>query len=369
MNREKKIIQTSIIGVIGNVLLVAAKAFIGLLANSISIITDAVNNLSDALSSIITIIGTKLSTKKPDKKHPFGHGRVEYLTSLIIGVLVLVAGGTAIYESIMILVNKSMPEHSVVSIIIISIAIAVKIGLGLYFRFVAKKVNSEPLKASGKDALFDALLSVATLVGIIVSMLTNLPFNVEGIIGIVIGLFIIRSAIEILRDGISLIIGERASQDYVNTIKRLVVSFPQVQGVYDLIINNYGTNKSIASVHIEVDDNLTARDIHHLTRNITEKVYAETGAILTVGIYAKNEGDEQIKSIKKFIQDSIKDNKQIKQLHGFYVDEDRKLITFDLVFEFECEKPQEVIADLTSKLKEKYPEYNFYIVQDTDFTD
>lgn len=369
MNREKKIIQTSIIGVIGNVLLVAAKAFIGLLANSISIITDAVNNLSDALSSIITIIGTKLSTKKPDKKHPFGHGRVEYLTSLIIGVLVLVAGGTAIYESIMILVNKSMPEHSVVSIIIISIAIAVKIGLGLYFRFVAKNVNSEPLKASGKDALFDALLSVATLVGIIVSMLTNLPFNVEGIIGIVIGLFIIRSAIEILRDGISLIIGERASQDYVNTIKRLVVSFPQVQGVYDLIINNYGTNKSIASVHIEVDDNLTARDIHHLTRNITEKVYAETGAILTVGIYAKNEGDEQIKSIKKFVQDNIKDNKQIKQLHGFYVDEDRKLITFDLVFEFECEKPQEVIADLTSKLKEKYPEYNFYIVQDTDFTD
>lgn len=369
MNREKKIIQTSIIGVIGNVLLVAAKAFIGLLANSISIITDAVNNLSDALSSIITIIGTKLSTKKPDKKHPFGHGRVEYLTSLIIGVLILVAGGTAIYESIMILVNKSMPEHSVVSIIIISIAIAVKIGLSLYFRLVGNKVNSEPLKASGKDALFDALLSVATLIGIIVSMLTNLPFNVEGIIGIVIGLFIIRSAIEILRDGISLIIGERASQDYVNTIKRLVVSFPEVQGVYDLIINNYGTNKSIASVHIEIDDNLTARDIHHLTRNIAEKVYAETGAILTVGIYAKNEGDEQIKSIKKFIQDNIKDNKQIKQLHGFYVDEDRKLITFDLVFEFECEKPQEIIADLTSKLKEKYPEYNFYIVQDTDFTD
>ena len=369
MNREKKIIQTSIIGVLGNVLLVIAKAFIGFLANSISIITDAVNNLSDALSSIITIIGTKLSTKKPDKKHPFGHGRVEYLTSLIIGVLVLVAGGTAIYESIMILVNRSMPDHSYVSIIIISIAIVIKIGLGLYFRFVAKKVNSEPLKASGKDALFDALLSVATLVGIIVSMLTNLPFNVEGIIGIVIGLFIIRSAIEILRDGISLIIGERASQDYVNTIKRLVVSFPEVQGVYDLIINNYGTNKSIASVHIEVDDNLTARDIHHLTRNITEKVYAQTGAILTVGIYAKNEGDEQIKSIKKFIQDNIKDNKQIKQLHGFYVDEDRKLITFDLVFEFECEKPQEVIADLTSKLKEKYPDYNFFIVQDTDFTD
>ena len=367
MNREKKIIQTSLIGIGGNVVLVAAKAFIGFLANSISIITDALNNLTDALSSLITIIGTLISGKKPDKKHPYGHGRVEYLTSLIIGIIVLVTGGLAIYESIMSLINGTKAEYDYVSIIAISIAIAVKIGLGLYFRLVGKKLNSEPLKASGVDALFDAALSVATIIGIITSIVWGV--NIEGYIGILIGLFIIKTAIGILRDGISLIIGERADQEMVNTIKKIVCSFKEVQGAYDLIINNYGAGKAIASVHIEVDDDLTARDIHHITRNITEKVYLETGTILTVGIYAKNEASENVKAIKDFIVENIKNNKDIKQLHGFYVDDDRKLITFDLVFNFECKKPQDTIKALQTLLKEKYPEFDYYIVQDTDFTD
>ncbi len=367
MNREKVIIRTSLIGIIGNVLLVAAKALIGVLAHSISIITDAINNLSDALSSTITIVGTKISTRKPDKKHPFGHGRVEYLTSLIIGIIVLVAGGTAIYESIMTLINGDIAEYNIVSIIVISLAIVVKVALGLYFRHVGKKTNSEPLKASGKDALFDALLSVATIIGIITSLVWKV--NVEGYIGILIGLFIIKSGIEILRDGISLIIGERADQDIVNKIKKIVCSFEEVKGAYDLIINNYGVSKAIASVHIEVDDNLTAREIHHLSRRISEKIYSEMGIILTVGIYAKNEANDEIKNIKQFIQEQIKENKDVKQLHGFYVDDERKLITFDLVFEFTCKNPQEVIASIQTQLKEKYPEYNYYVVQDTDVTD
>lgn len=367
MNREKVIIRTSLIGIIGNVLLVAAKALIGVLAHSISIITDAINNLSDALSSTITIVGTKISTRKPDKKHPFGHGRVEYLTSLIIGIIVLVAGGTAIYESIMTLINGDIAEYNIVSIIVISLAIVVKVALGLYFRHVGKKTNSEPLKASGKDALFDALLSVATTIGIITSLVWKV--NVEGYIGILIGLFIIKSGIEILRDGISLIIGERADQDIVNKIKKIVCSFEEVKGAYDLIINNYGVSKAIASVHIEVDDNLTAREIHHLTRIISEKIYNEMGIILTVGIYATNEANDEIKNIKQFIQEQIKENKDVKQLHGFYVDDERKLITFDLVFEFTCKNTQEVIASIQTQLKEKYPEYDYYVVQDTDFTD
>ena len=367
MNREKKIIQTSIIGVIGNVLLVAAKAFVGLLANSISIITDALNNLSDALSSTITIIGTKLSGKKPDKKHPFGHGRIEYLTSLIIGILVLVAGLTAIYESIMTLINKTQASYDITSIIIISSAIVVKFGLGIYFQIVGKKTNSEPLKASGKDALFDALLSVATIIGIVTTLVWNV--NIEGYIGILIGLFIIRSAIEIIRDGASLIIGERADQETVNNIKKIVCSFNEVQGAYDLIINNYGNGRAIASVHIEVDDSLTARDIHHLSRQISEKVYATTGTIITVGVYAKNEANDEIKEIKSLVMKRVEENKGIKQIHGFYVDDEKQLITFDLVFEFECENPKEVIGSITKELKEKYPNYDYYVVQDTDFTD
>ena len=367
MNREKKIIQTSFIGIIANLFLVAAKAVIGLLAHSVALISDAINNLSDSLSSIITIIGTKLAGKKPDKKHPYGHGRIEYLVSLIIGLIILAAGVLAIYESVKALIEKPQVDYSIVSLIVIALAVLVKVFIGLYYLKVAKQVNSEPLKASGKDALFDVLLSLATVVGIITSLVWHI--NIEGYIGIVIGLFILRTAIEVLHEGVSLIIGQRASQEEIDKIKHLVCSFPEVRGAYDLIINNYGEGKSIASIHIEVDDSLTAIQIHHLTRNISTKVYAETGTILTVGIYATNETNKEVKEIKDFIYDLIEKEEGINQIHGFYLDEEKKLITFDLIFDFKYDNPQKKIAELIKILMDKYPEYTFYIIQDTDFSD
>ncbi len=367
MNREKKIIQTSMIGIAANILLVIGKAIIGIIAHSVAIISDAINNLSDSLSSAITIIGTKLSNKKPDKKHPYGHGRVEYLVSLVIGLLVLLAGILALYESIKAIIEKPSIDYSVVSLIIIALAIFVKLFIAIYFMKVGKSVNSEPLKASGKDALFDVFLSVTTLIGIGTSLIWN--FNIEGYIGILIGLFILRTSVEILRDGISLIIGERPSNEEVDKIKKIVCSFPEVKGAYDLIMNNYGTGRIIASIHIEVDDNLSAVQIHHLTRSIVTKVYAETGAILTIGIYASNEGNEEIKQIKEFIYKLVSEDKEIKQIHGFYLDKLQSLITFDLVFEFDCEKPQLKIAEIVKILKEKYPSYTFFVIQDTDFSD
>ena len=367
MNREKKIIQTSLIGIAANILLVVAKAIIGFIAHSIALITDAINNLTDSLSSAITIIGTKLAGKKPDKKHPYGHGRIEYLVSLIIGIIILAAGVMAIYESVKALIDKPVVEYSVISLVIIALAVGVKVFVGLYYLKVGKEVNSEPLKASGKDALFDVLLSLATVVGIVTSLIWHI--NIEGYIGIVIGLFILRTAIEVLHDGVSLIIGERASQEEIDAIKHLVCSFPEVKGAYDLIINNYGANKTIASIHIEVDDSLTATQIHLLTRNITARAYAELGTILTVGIYASNEADPRVKEIKDFTYKLIEKEEGINQIHGFYIDEEKKIISFDLIFDFKFEKPQVKIAELVNTLKEKYPEYTFYIIQDTDFSD
>ena len=367
MNREKKIVRTSIIGIIANIFLVIGKALIGILAHSVAIISDAINNLTDSLSSIITIIGTKLAGRKPDKKHPYGHGRVEYLVSLIIGIIVLAAGVMAIYESIKALIEKPEVDYSWVSLVVIGLAVLVKIFIGLYFVKVGKQVNSEPLKASGKDALFDVLLSAATLVGILTSLIWGV--NIEGYIGIVIGIFILRTSIEILLKGVSLIIGERASKEDIDDIKDIIGSFPEVKGVYDLIINNYGEGRMIASAHIEVDDSLTAVQIHHLSRNIASKVYAQTGAIMTIGIYATNETNKEVKEIKDFVYDLVSKEEGIIQIHGFYVDEEKKLITFDLIFDFKFEKPQKKIAELITTLQAKYPEYTFYIIQDTDFSD
>ena len=216
VNREKVIIKTSIIGIIGNIFLVIFKAFVGIIAGSVSIIMDAINNFTDALSSIITIIGTKLSGKKPNKKHPYGYGRIEYLTSTLIAMLILFAGGMAIYESIKSIIdyfqNWTMPSFEIYSIIIIAAAILVKVSIGLYFRHKGNKIDSEALKASGMDALFDSILSTATLVGVILAKFANL--YVEGFLGILIGLFILKSGFGVLAESLSSMIGNRFDKEY-----------------------------------------------------------------------------------------------------------------------------------------------------------
>ena len=367
MNREKQIIRTSIVGILGNVLLVAAKATIGLIAGSIAIVTDAVNNLTDALSSTITIIGTKVANKKPDKDHPFGHGRVEYLTSMIIAVIILFAGVTAIVESVKSLINHEEASYTYISIIIVSIAIVIKIALGLFFKHMGKKAESEALKASGTDALFDALLSSSTLIGIIVSMVWHV--HIEGYLGIGIGLFIIRSGIEILRQGFSQIVGKRSDKELTDKIKELVCSFPEVKGAYDLILNDYGPNKTIGSIHIEVRDDMTAGEIHPLTRKITAAIYVNFDIIMTVGIYARNDTNELIKEMRTYITSIIKEYPLVKQLHGFYLDEGNRTVSFDLIFDFENKETDREVDEIKAKLKEKYPEYEFYIVIDKDFSD
>ena len=366
MNREKIIIRTSILGILANVILVIAKAIIGLIAHSVSIIMDAVNNLTDALSSIITIIGTKISNKKPDKKHPFGHGRVEYLTSMIIGVIVLIAGVTAIYESINALINKTTPNYNYISIIIVSIAIVIKIGIGIYYRAVGKKIKSEAILGSGLDALFDAILSLGTLIGIIVYLIWNVA--IEGYLGIIIGLFIIKGGIGILKSSLSQIIGERTSPETVKEVKKVVLSFDEVKGAYDLILNNYGPEKTIGSIHIEVDDNMTAKDIHQLSRKVTEKIYLEFGIIMTVGIYASNTYDDKLVSLRKRLNQIIKSHPEVLQIHGFYLDQERNTVTFDLIIDFKESDPAKIKNQIIEEIAKDYPEYHYYVVLDDDFS-
>ena len=367
IDRSKKIVRTSIIGILTNLGLVAIKAVVGLFANSISIIMDAINNLSDALSSVITIVGTKLSQKKPDAKHPYGHGRIEYLTSLIIGIIIIVAGSAAIVESVISIIEGSEPKFEIYSVILIAVAVSVKVGLGLYFRYMGKKLNSQALKGSGIDALFDALLSLATLISIIVSLVWHI--TIEGYIGAIIGLFMIKSGIDVLRSSLSSIIGERTSKETSEAIKKLVCSNPQVLGAYDLIVNNYGPDRGIGSIHIEVDDKLTAKEIHPLTRNISLQVYEQFGIIMTVGIYASNSSDSEINKIKIAIKKEVLSHPTIKQMHGFYCDQEQKSISFDVIVDFANKNSSSLIEEIKTDLSKQFPDYHFFVVEDKDFAD
>ena len=366
MNRDGVIVRTSIIGVIGNVFLVIGKVIIGILAASISIITDAVNNLTDAMSSIVTIIGTKLSTKRPNKQHPYGYGRIEFVTSSIIGMLIFIAGATAVYESIMSLVSGEQPTYDTYSFVIISLAIAVKIGLGLFFRFKGKQASSDALKASGMDALLDSVLSFGTLIGAIISATTGL--HLEGYIGIAIGLFILKTAFDVFKESVSKIIGERTDSDFVSEMTEDIMKNDKVFGVYDLIINNYGTDRNIASVHVEVEDTLTAKEIQLLEREIAYLCYEKYHTVMTVGVYAKNTETESHKKIKEDILAVIGDYEEIIQTHGFYIDEEHKFISLDIIISFESKDPDELYRKVSEKLQSMYPEYTVQLILDKDYT-
>lgn len=366
MDRNKKIIKVSIYGIVVNLILVIFKAIVGLIANSIAIILDAVNNLSDALSSIITIIGTKLSSKKPDKEHPYGHGRVEYFASAIIAIIVLLAGLAAFKESFEKIINPVKAEYTIASLVIIIVAIFVKFFFGKYVKSQGEKLNSGSLVASGTDAISDSVLSLSTLIAAIISMIWKI--SLEGYLGVIISIIILKAAYDILKDTINDMIGVRADSELTSKLREKINSYDNVLGVYDLILHNYGPNSIIATAHIQVDDNTTAKEIHRITKKISIDVYNEYGIILTIGIYASND-EEKYKEIKKYITKLTKEYTNILQTHGFYVDEEQKNISFDVIISFDEKDPEKIVEEIKSKLKEKFPKYDYTIVLDRDFSD
>ena len=366
-SRDKVIIRTSIIGILTNVFLASFKAVIGLISNSIAVTLDAVNNLSDALSSIITIVGTKLAGKLPDKKHPLGHGRIEYLSAMIVSGIVLYAGITSTVESVKKIIHPEKPDYSVISLVFIAVAVIVKIILGRYVKIKGEQVNSGSLIASGSDAMFDAILSASVLASAIIFMLSG--FSLEAYVGLIISGFIIKAGIEMMIETINDILGVRVDKEKTDKIKNLLTEEPYVRGAYDLIMYNYGPDKYFASVHLELPDTMTAREIDKLTRKLEKKVYKETGVVLAgVGLYSYNTGNDEASEIQKDVRERVMSHDWAIQLHGFYIEVETKEITFDVVMSFDI-KPHEGIKVIYDELKEAYPEYDIQIRPDVDISD
>ena len=366
MDRDKIIVRTSVIGILVNLVLVAFKATIGIMVNSIAITLDAVNNLTDALSSIITIIGTKLAGKAPDKEHPYGYGRIEYFSSVIISVIVLLAGITALEESVPKIFNPVLADYTFVSIFIIAVAVVVKFFLGRYVKGKGKEINSQSLVASGSDALFDAILSLSTVVAAIISLIWHI--SLEGILGTIIAFVIIKAAIEMLSETLSSMIGTRVDNEITGKLKERINSFEEVKGAYDLTLHNYGPTQLMGSVHIEVSDSLTAREIHKLTRKILYAIYEEFGIILTVGIYASNTENAEYNEIRDSLNEIIAKYPEILQMHGFYVDDAINLITFDLIIDFDADC-SDIKDKVLEEIRNKYPNYHFDAILDADYSD
>ena len=365
--REKTIVRTSIAGIITNLLLVGFKAFVGLVSNSIAVILDAVNNLSDALSSIVTIIGAKLGAKQPDKKHPLGYGRIEYLSSMIVAALVLYAGITSLVESIKKIISPEDADYSAISIIIISVAIVVKLILGLYVKKQGKKVNSGALTASGSDALFDAILSASVLASAIVFLIWHI--SLEAYVGVIIAIFIIKAGIEMMIETLNDIIGKREDAETTKELKNIICEEEQVLGAYDITLFNYGPNKNYGSVHIELPDTLNVDDVDRITRKIQVDVFQKTGIILTgIGVYSYNTSDNEAAHIRNSVQKTVMSHEWALQMHGFYADTEKKTLRFDVVVSFDVDR-KDAMQTLYSEVTALCPDYDIMIVPDVDIAD
>ena len=364
-DRDRAIVRTSLIGIGANLVLAAGKAGTGLLANSIAMVLDAVNNLSDALSSLITIIATWLAGKEPDKKHPLGHGRIEYLSTLVIAGIVLYAGITALIESVRKIISPVAPDHSALSLIVLSVAVAVKLFLGTYFRRVGRRVSSGSLQASGTDALSDAFLSCSVLVTTIIYMTAGV--SLEAWVGVLISAFIIRAGCGMLKEATDDLLGKRLAPEVTAAIKETICTQGQVSGAYDLILNSYGPGRVIGSVHVEVPDTMTAAEIDRLERKIAYEVYEKHGVLITaVGIYAMNTSDDRAEEMRTRLTHMIMSHDGILQVHGFSVNEEDKTILLDVIVDYGREDRKAVFDHITQEAAEMYPDYSLRFVMDID---
>ena len=366
MNRQKIIIRTSILGIGANLFLAGFKAAVGLLSNSIAVVLDAVNNLSDALSSVITIVGAKLAGRKPDKKHPYGHGRTEYITAAIIAVIVLYAGVTSLVESVKKIIHPETPDYSTVALVIIAVAVLVKLALGFYVKKTGEKVSSDALVASGQDARNDAVISAATLVAAGIYLIWGL--SVEAWLGAVISLVILKSGYEMLSSTISRIVGERVDRDVSLAVKQTITGIPPVEGAYDLILHNYGPDLLIGSVHIEVPNTMNAAEIDQLERDIADQVAAKHGVILTgISIYSVDVTNNVVARTREEIRRRVMSHEGVLQMHGFHMHDDE--IRFDVVIGFEVENRQAVYQSIVEEIRGLCPDYRVYITMDSDISD
>ena len=367
MSRDQVIVRTSLIGIITNIFLAAFKAAIGLISHSIAVVLDAVNNLSDALSSVITIAGTKLAGRSPDRKHPLGHGRIEYLTALLVSFIVLYAGITSLIESIKKIITPETADYSALSLVILAVAIGAKLLLGRFVRKKGEETHSASLTASGSDALFDAILSSSVLASALIFLATGL--SLEAYVGVVISGFIIKAGIEMMTDTLNDILGHRADESVSKEIKRILNEEPEVRGAYDLFLHNYGPDKDYGSVHLELPDTMTVEEVDELTRRVETRVYRETGVILTgIGVYAYNTSDNEAARIRDDVQEKVLAHEGVLQMHGFHADTEKKEIRFDAVMSFDV-NPKECLKDLYMEIQSMYPDYSLQITPDTDISD
>ncbi len=363
--RGRIIVRTSILGIAANVFLSVSKIISGFLTGSLAIMLDGLNNVSDVLSSLVTIIGAKWAAKRPDSRHPFGHGRIEYLSATAVAVIILYMGLSALTESLKKLNQPSEVVYFPFYFVLLGLSVIIKIALGIHVKKTGDRVGSGALSGSGADAFFDGALSAGVLVCAIINSVFQI--NLEAWAGLIISLFIIRTGILMLRDTADDLLGKRVDRALISRVRALICHHPQVLGAYDLILHSYGPDCHVGSVHVEIPDSLNAREIDKMEREIAEAVYRESGVMLEgIGIYAVNTADREAREIQDRIHEMLGKREGVLETHGFSLDREKGVIQIDIILDFAIKDRQALFEEIRQELQSAFPDYHIQAVLDLD---
>lgn len=364
-------ILAGIVGILMNLILFGIKLFVGIIAKSIAVTADAFNNLSDAASSIITIIGFKLSTMPADKEHPFGHGRLEYVSAMIVAFMVMYVGFQFIKSSFERILNPEAIVFEIIPFILILISIIVKIWLGKFNGFIGKTINSSALKASSLDAFGDVITSTCVAISLLASNFTNFP--IDGYIGIIVALMILYSGFSLVKETLSPLLGEAPDPELVNKIKESVLNYDLISGVHDLIIHNYGPGKCMASIHAEVSANASIIQIHEIIDKAEKEISDKLRIYLVIHMDPINVDDEDIIEARRDLLEVLNEFPYVLSMHDFRVVGEGfiKNLIFDIVIDSKKKSKSlsdEIIkTEIIEKVKINHPDYNCIITIDEDF--
>lgn len=362
MDRSRIIRRAGWTGIGVNLTLTAAKAAVGAAASSVAMTSDALNNLTDAMSAIITLIGAKAADKHPDREHPFGHGRWEYVSSAAIAVLILYAGVTVFIESVTRIASPAETHYDTLSVLVMGGSVGVKLGLSVYCRHTGARIDSPALRATGVDAALDAAMSAAILTGIVIRLTTGAVL--DGWLGIGVAFVILKSGADVLKEGLSSIIGEQVPAELTNRLCTAIAQFPGVQGVCDLQLHRYGPERVIGSVYVVLPEDMTVGEADGICRRISESVAKDESIELAVAIYATNYAAPGADEIHAALHKLASGDPEILQVHGFRADLANRTVNFHIVIDYSNKNPSGVRDRLTDCMKRQFPNYTFYATTD-----
>ena len=363
--REKYGFLGSITGIIVNIILAAAKYFIGTLTNSIAITADAINNFSDSISCIITLISFKMANMKPDKEHPFGHGRIEYVAALIVGFLVELMGYELIKSSIEKIKNPEEVVFSVPAVIVLVLSIGGKLWLAIFNRYLGKQIDSATMQAVATDSIGDITATTVTLISLCVSLFTDLP--VDGYMGIVVSLFIIYAGFNILKESIGILLGQPPTKELVDELVEFIMSHDEILGIHDLVVHSYGATRTFASVHTEIASDGDLLSVHDTIDTIEKLTKEKFGIELVIHMDPIVTNDEKIESYYQMVHKSIKDLDEELDIHDFRVVEGpiHTNFIFDVVMPYRFKMDEnELICAINDKIHKINENYRLVITVD-----